>query len=180
LHHPTFVIVLCTDSSWATWYEIKALESFKTSLTTCLITQCHFPQHLNLKQHQCEHLKSHTYKVFHIINEVTFMIYFHTNVFKSSSTFRFPVLMLLLITSDALSHGDKPLIQYNLYISTFKICTLTHSTKIPIFQLQWQCDSHMPIILYIHFLLFNVTSINRLTATFKHDSQPIFYIIRSY
>ena len=33
---------------------------------------------------------------------------------------------------------------------------------------------------YIHFLLLNVTSVNRFTVNFKHESQPISYIIRSY
>ena len=52
--------------------------------------------------------------------------------------------------------------------------------KYQFFNGQWLCDSHTHIILYVHFLLFNVTSINRFTPTFKDDSQPISYIIRSY
>jgi len=111
----------------------KALQSLKMPVTTCLMTKCHIPEHLNLQQHQCEHLKSHTQKPFHIISVVTFMIYFHTK-FSSLAQPWFPILMLLLMTSDALPCGDKPPMHYILNSSTFKICTLTHGTKIPIFQ----------------------------------------------
>jgi hypothetical protein len=52
--HPKFFLHCLT-------LRVNAIQSFKTSTTTCPLTKCHIPEKLNLQQHLCENFKSHLY-----------------------------------------------------------------------------------------------------------------------